>query len=77
MLRAGFLAGVFATVASAALMGLALRTAGAEFQLLAAGVVAAYAVLALAEGAVTGFALSFVRRVRPEMLRPALAPGAD
>jgi cobalt/nickel transport system permease protein len=77
MLRAGFLAGVFATVASAALMGLALRTAGAEFQLLATGVVAAYAVLALAEGAVTGFALSFVRRVRPEMLRPALAPGAD
>lgn len=70
-LRKGFAAGAFATVASACLMGLTLGSAGAEFRLLATGVAASYGILALVEGGVAAFALSFVSRVRPEMLRAA------
>ena len=64
-------------VSSVVLTASALWVTGEEFELFAKGVFVAYLVVAAVEGLVTGSAVVFLRKVRPELLKaPFLAMGA-
>ena len=62
----GFAAGALAIALSCLMLSLTLLTAGREFLLLGQGVVLAHVPLMILEGIVTGSAVSFLRKVRPE-----------
>jgi cobalt/nickel transport system permease protein len=69
--RAGVLAALCAALSVAltgAAVALALALSASEFVPSARIVLIAYAPLMLAEGLITGFAVAFVKRVKPEML---------
>jgi cobalt/nickel transport system permease protein len=75
-LAAGFAAGFLGMALAAVLVGAALLVAGDSFGTLARLVVAFNFPLAVVEGLVTGTAVGFLRKVRPELLdAPLLAPG--
>jgi cobalt/nickel transport system permease protein len=65
----GAAAGAFAVLGSGLMMSLSLYASGREFLVPAAGVLAAHVPVMIADGFVTGAAISFVARVRPELLR--------
>lgn len=65
---AGFGAGVFGIALGAVLLAAALRLSGAGFGPIAALVLGAHIPVMLIEGVVTGAAVAFLRRVRPETL---------
>ncbi len=69
---AGCLAGLTAAVLAAILNAGALYLAGWEFWLLAGSALAVHLVIGLIEGLVTGSAVVFLRKVRPELLRAPL-----
>lgn len=72
---AGFAAGAAAVVLSAVLTGGAWWSAGKDFWLVSVAAVSANLPVAVVEGLVTGSAVLFLRRVRPELLEaPPLAP---
>lgn len=62
----GFACGALAIFLGAGLLSATLVTAGKEFRIVAGAVYAAHVPVALIEGAVTGAAVSFLRKVRPE-----------
>lgn len=69
----GCAAAATAVLGSAFLMAGALWVSGKSFELAALAVLASHLLVALAEGLVTGGAVVFLRRVRPELLaRPSL-----
>jgi cobalt/nickel transport system permease protein len=71
--RAGLLAGLAAALAVAATGGgvaLALALSSSDFVPSAKIVAVTYIPLMIGEGLITGFAVSFLKRVRPEMLGP-------
>ena len=65
----GFAAGACSVFLSGLLMALSLLLAGKEFLPLAAGALVAHLPLMMIEGLVTGSAILFLRRVRPEIFR--------
>ena len=69
----GFLAGGGAVLGAAILTGTALLAGGAEFRHIAQGLILAHLPVAAAEGLVTGSVVTFLRRVRPEVLNAPLA----
>jgi cobalt/nickel transport system permease protein len=74
---AGFGAGAAGVLLGAAAVSLALILSGRDFHTLAQGFFLLHIPLAVVEGAVTGSAVAFVRKVRPELLRaPVLAPNS-
>ena len=64
----GFAAGMTGIVGGCVLLAAALVTTGEAFTEVAALTVAAHIPVAFAEGLVTGFLVSFLRRVKPELL---------
>lgn len=68
----GFAAGAISVVAAAALFSAELTAAGEEFELIAQGVFVAHLPVAAIEGLVTAAAVSFLRRVKPELLEAPL-----
>jgi cobalt/nickel transport system permease protein len=67
--RAGFMIGCFGVLATAALNATVLVVAGVEdWRIVAAIVFAAHIPIAFIEGFIVGFAVSFLKRVKPEML---------
>jgi cobalt/nickel transport system permease protein len=67
--RAGFLVGCFGVLMTAALNAAVLVIAGVEdWRIVAAVVFAAHVPIAFIEGFIVGFAVSFLKRVKPEML---------
>ena len=67
--RAGFLVGCFGVLLTAALNAILLVVAGQEdWRIVAAVVFAAHVPIAFIEGFIVGFAVSFLKRVKPEML---------
>ena len=69
---AGFAAGALAVVLSAVLTGGAWWSAGKEFWVVSLAAVSANLPVAVVEGFVTGSAVLFLRRVRPELLEAPL-----
>ncbi|MFO7903058.1 MAG: cobalt transporter CbiM [Planctomycetota bacterium] len=70
---AGVVAGATAVLGAALLMATALRLSGEAFTFPALAVLVSHVVVALVEGLVTGGAVVFLRRVRPDILaRPLL-----
>lgn len=67
-LAAAFACGLFAVLSSGILAGVALLTVGESFRAIAYAVVGLHAPLAVVEGMVTAFCVSFLQRVRPEVL---------
>jgi len=64
----GFTGGAAAVLGSAVLMASALWFSGKAFELAALAVLASHLMIALVEGLVTGGAVVFLRRVRPELM---------
>ena len=64
--RIGFAAGAFAILLSGMLLAGVLITTGEEFTVVAVAVLAAHLPVVFVEGLVTGVAVSFLLRVRPE-----------
>ncbi|MCL4195605.1 MAG: cobalt transporter CbiM [Thermoguttaceae bacterium] len=72
---AGIAAGATGVMLGAAAVSLTLILSGRDFRTLAEGFFLLHIPLAAVEGAVTGSAVAFVRKVRPELLNaPLLAP---
>lgn len=68
--RAGFLVGFISVLFTAGLNSLVLISAGVEdWRIVAAVVFAVHIPIAFIEGIIVGFAVSFLKRVKPEMLR--------
>lgn len=67
----GFGAGAAGIVMGAALLAAALALSGRELMTTAAAALGAQVPLAVVEGIVTGFAVSFLRKARPELLATA------
>ena len=65
---AAFAAGAMAILLAAGLMASALWVTGVEFRLLAGAALALHVPVAAVEGLVTGSAVLFLRKVRPELL---------
>ena len=65
---AGSVAGLLGAALTAALVSLALAISGAEYVPALGFVVASYIPLMIAEAAVTGAALAFLTKVKPELL---------
>ncbi len=72
----GFAAGALAVVLAGLLVGAALLASGKGFALMAKAIVMAHIPVAIAEGAVTGSAVAFLRKVRPELLNPPGRPSS-
>lgn len=66
----GFAAGALAILLSSLLLAAQLLLTGEEFELIAQGVFLAHLPIAAVEGFVTAAAVSFITRVRPELLEP-------
>ena len=64
----GFTAGFTAVVMSGLLLSLALFTTGKEFAGVAAMILIAHVPVMIAEGIITGFAVVFLKQVKPELL---------
>lgn len=64
----GFLAGSLALLLAGALFAVQLALIGESFEFLAGAFFLAHIPIALIEGAITGFAVSFLRRVSPALL---------
>jgi cobalt/nickel transport system permease protein len=74
-LGAGFAAGALAILLGGLIVAASLWVVGEPFHWPAKAVLAAHLVLAAIEGLVTGSAVAFLRKVRPELLdAPLLAP---
>jgi cobalt/nickel transport system permease protein len=71
----GFAAGTVAIALSCGLLSLTLLTAGRNLLVLSQGVFLAHIPLMIMEGVVTGSAVAFLRKVRPETF--SLGAGAD
>lgn len=68
--RAGFLVGFVGVLLTAGLNAIVLVVAGVEdWRIVAVAVFAAHIPIAFIEGFIVGFAASFLKRVKPEMLR--------
>ncbi|MCD6415574.1 MAG: cobalt transporter CbiM [Planctomycetes bacterium] len=67
----GFLAGAGAVAVALALLKFVLSMAGEEFIGVAWAVVVAYIPVAIVEGLVTGFAVSLLKKVNPQILEPS------
>jgi cobalt/nickel transport system permease protein len=65
---ASFLCGATAIAMSAVLLGLALALSGREFTEIAALAVIAHIPVMIIEGIITGICISFLKKVKPEML---------
>jgi cobalt/nickel transport system permease protein len=68
---AGFLAGAFSIGFGALLLASALYLSGKEFVAVAGAVLAAHAPIMIIEGVVTGSAVAFLSKVRPEIFDAA------
>ncbi|MFQ5646681.1 MAG: cobalt transporter CbiM, partial [bacterium] len=64
----GFLAGASATILSGILLSLVLLTTGKGFLVLAQAALLAHLPIMIIEGAITGFVVRFLKRVKPELL---------
>jgi cobalt/nickel transport system permease protein len=71
---AGFIAGAGAILLGAALASVALAGSGKAFQAAAAALLLGHVPVALIEGFVTGAVVSFLARVRPDILEARLTP---
>ena len=67
---AGFGAGALAILLAGLMTGGALLAAGREFDVIARGILLAHLPVMIIEGFVTGEAVLFLRKVRPETLQP-------
>lgn len=68
----GFCAGSLSILLSAGILALVLITTGSEFSVLAGAVFVTHIPVMVTEGVVTGAAVSFLRKVRPETLTLAV-----
>ncbi|HIA48657.1 MAG TPA: cobalt transporter CbiM [Candidatus Hydrogenedentes bacterium] len=68
----GFCAGSLSILLSAGILALVLITTGEEFSVLAGAVFVTHTPVMVTEGIVTGAAVSFLRKVRPETLTLAV-----
>ena len=73
----GFAAGALAIVVGGVLLAGALITTGEEFTMVAGVVLAAHVPVMVVEGLVTGAAIAFLRKVRPETLGTNLIAAGD
>jgi cobalt/nickel transport system permease protein len=72
---AGFAAGAFAILLGAAMTAATLFLAGGAFEMFSKAILAVHLPTAAIEGLITGSAVVFLRKVRPELLTaPLLAP---
>lgn len=69
---AGFAAGASTVAFTAIAMAMAFMASGREFAIVAQGIFVAHAPVMVAEGFVTGFIVTYLRKVRPELLHGAV-----
>lgn len=74
MFALGFVTGVMGILIATALLAVMLYSTGAEFQGVVKLVLLAHIPVMGVEGLVTGWAVVLLHRVRPQLLRAALAP---
>jgi cobalt/nickel transport system permease protein len=72
MFLIGFVSGGAAILIGSVLLSLTLLFTGEEFLVLAGAVLVSHVPVVIVEGLVTGAALSFLRKVRPEALSLSL-----
>ncbi|AOY57136.1 MULTISPECIES: cobalt transporter CbiM [Desulfococcus] len=73
----GGIAGALGTAMAALILALLLAAGGEDFFGVAKIALAAHVPVILIEGAVSAFTIGFLARVKPEMLEPVFAGGAD